>query len=266
LTAGLHSLDEREHALWKEKIIAGNLYINRPLTGAIVLRQPFGGTKASAFGAGFKTGGPHYLLGLMQLQACPCDGVFSANLPADFQLLAHALPEKEQVLKQAFSSYLHWARIYKQPRDEALVLGQDNFLFGVPHPQITARLQAESEMTSLVLAIGAAKAAQTPFVVSASYDLGLPPLPGVEIKIESQAQFCQRLEQGAITRLRLFSPPAADIAKAASAGFCSLDARPGLEHGQLEVPFALREVSLSCDYHRYGNLGLREGELRAPTL
>ena len=43
LTSGLESLDEREWDYWKEHMRAGNLYINRVTTGAIVLRQPFGG-------------------------------------------------------------------------------------------------------------------------------------------------------------------------------------------------------------------------------
>ena len=44
--------------------MAGNLYINRGITGAIVNRQPFGGMKLSAFGGGVKAGGPilHYAL------------------------------------------------------------------------------------------------------------------------------------------------------------------------------------------------------------
>ena len=46
LTSGLESLDDREHDL--AGIRAGNLYINRPTTGAIVLRQPFGGMGKSA--------------------------------------------------------------------------------------------------------------------------------------------------------------------------------------------------------------------------
>ena len=50
LTSGLESLDDREQELWRESIRAGNLYINRPTTGAIVLRQPFGGMGKSAFG------------------------------------------------------------------------------------------------------------------------------------------------------------------------------------------------------------------------
>ena len=49
LTSGLQSLDESEQLLWKNNIEAGNLYINRGITGAIVNRQPFGGMKLSAF-------------------------------------------------------------------------------------------------------------------------------------------------------------------------------------------------------------------------
>ena len=58
LTSGLESLDDREQRLWQEGIRAGNLYINRPTTGAIVLRQPFGGMGKSAVGPGIKAGGP----------------------------------------------------------------------------------------------------------------------------------------------------------------------------------------------------------------
>ncbi|MEN9654219.1 MAG: putative proline dehydrogenase/delta-pyrroline-5-carboxylate dehydrogenase, partial [Chlamydiota bacterium] len=33
-------------------------------------------------------------------------------------------------------------------------------------------------------------------------------------------------------------------------------------NGRLELLHYLREVSVSIDYHRYGNLGPREGEIR----
>ncbi len=60
LTAGLHSLDDREIAQWRAQIQAGNAYINRGTTGAIVQRQPFGGWKRSVFGEA-KAGGPNYV-------------------------------------------------------------------------------------------------------------------------------------------------------------------------------------------------------------
>jgi RHH-type proline utilization regulon transcriptional repressor/proline dehydrogenase/delta 1-pyrroline-5-carboxylate dehydrogenase len=61
LTAGIHSLDADECALWMDSVEAGNLYINRGITGAIVARQPFGGWKRSSVGANAKAGGPNYL-------------------------------------------------------------------------------------------------------------------------------------------------------------------------------------------------------------
>ncbi len=61
LTAGLFSLDEREIAHWCATVQAGNLYVNRHITGAIVQRQPFGGWKRSALGPGVKAGGPNYV-------------------------------------------------------------------------------------------------------------------------------------------------------------------------------------------------------------
>lgn len=69
LTSGLESLDDREQAFWRDKIKAGNLYINRSTTGAIVLRQPFGGYGKSCFGPGMKAGGPNYLLSLMTFES-----------------------------------------------------------------------------------------------------------------------------------------------------------------------------------------------------
>ncbi|MCA9020066.1 MAG: aldehyde dehydrogenase family protein, partial [Planctomycetaceae bacterium] len=42
------------------ELMAGNIYLNRNITGAMVERHPFGGFKMS--GMGSKTGGPDYLL------------------------------------------------------------------------------------------------------------------------------------------------------------------------------------------------------------
>ncbi len=60
LTCGIHSrLEGRWNALY-EKSLAGNVYVNRNMVGAVVGVQPFGGSGLS--GTGFKAGGPHYLL------------------------------------------------------------------------------------------------------------------------------------------------------------------------------------------------------------
>ena len=52
--------------MWCSRIRAGNLYINRSTTGAIVLRQPFGGMGKSSVGPGIKAGGPNYVVPLMR--------------------------------------------------------------------------------------------------------------------------------------------------------------------------------------------------------
>lgn len=56
LTAGIHSLDTAEVETWLDRVDAGNLYVNRSITGAIVERQPFGGWKKSTVGLGSKAG------------------------------------------------------------------------------------------------------------------------------------------------------------------------------------------------------------------
>jgi RHH-type proline utilization regulon transcriptional repressor/proline dehydrogenase/delta 1-pyrroline-5-carboxylate dehydrogenase len=64
LTAGLHALDPAEIDRWRDAVHAGNLYVNRGTTGAIVRRQPFGGWKRSVVGPGAKAGGPDYVASL----------------------------------------------------------------------------------------------------------------------------------------------------------------------------------------------------------
>ncbi len=61
LTAGIQSLDETECEHWIHSVEAGNLYVNRGITGAIVNRQPFGGWKKSSVGPNAKAGGLNYL-------------------------------------------------------------------------------------------------------------------------------------------------------------------------------------------------------------
>jgi len=60
LTAGLFSRSPATVAEVSRRAPAGNLYVNRGITGAMVGRQPFGGNRRSGIGA--KAGGPDYLL------------------------------------------------------------------------------------------------------------------------------------------------------------------------------------------------------------
>jgi RHH-type proline utilization regulon transcriptional repressor/proline dehydrogenase/delta 1-pyrroline-5-carboxylate dehydrogenase len=60
LTAGVFSRSPAHLAQARESLEAGNIYLNRGITGALVRRQPFGGYRLS--GIGSKAGGPDYLL------------------------------------------------------------------------------------------------------------------------------------------------------------------------------------------------------------
>jgi len=66
LTGGLYCRNPRtvEHVVQRSPV--GNLYVNRPITGAMVGRQPFGGNRLS--GTGSKAGGPDYLLHFVEPQ------------------------------------------------------------------------------------------------------------------------------------------------------------------------------------------------------
>jgi RHH-type proline utilization regulon transcriptional repressor/proline dehydrogenase/delta 1-pyrroline-5-carboxylate dehydrogenase len=59
LTAGVFSRSPAHLHQAEASLQAGNVYLNRGITGALVCRQPFGGYRMS--GIGSKTGGPDYL-------------------------------------------------------------------------------------------------------------------------------------------------------------------------------------------------------------
>ena len=67
LTGGIYSRSPAHIAQTKRDFRVGNLYINRPITGALVQRQPFGGFKLS--GIGTKAGGADYLLEFLLTRA-----------------------------------------------------------------------------------------------------------------------------------------------------------------------------------------------------
>ena len=63
LTAGFFSRSPANIERVKAEMVAGNVYINRSCTGAVVGRHPFGGFKMS--GSGTKAGGEDYLLNFL---------------------------------------------------------------------------------------------------------------------------------------------------------------------------------------------------------
>jgi len=172
LTAGLHSLDEREHSLWTEKIVAGNLYINNGITGAVVNRQPFGGCKDSAFGGGHKAGGPNYLFnfvkptqqGLPPHEAVPDGRVQNLSHWVEQQLINEA--EKKQWHASIGSYAYWWKHHFSRKRDPNRLIGQDNFSYYSSWP-ISLRIFPGDQALDVYRACAAALTCGTQIEVSA---------------------------------------------------------------------------------------------------
>lgn len=224
LTSGIHTLDEREKELWLSKIEAGNLYINRSITGAIVQRQPFGGCKASSFGPGAKAGGPHYVEQFMvpkELRLPNEEAKLPPSVVPILAILRNYLTEKEcdTFLKSA-RSYVLWAKKLQTPQDLSQIHGQENLFYMVPRDKIILRIEKEDKPLDYLRVIAACSICETPLEISCDE----PILPELRIP--------EATEGG---RIRHLSTPV----------FAS---------GRLELLHYLREVALSHNTHRYGYL------------
>jgi RHH-type proline utilization regulon transcriptional repressor/proline dehydrogenase/delta 1-pyrroline-5-carboxylate dehydrogenase len=80
LTAGLFARNPATVAAVARRLPAGNLYVNRQITGAMVGRQPFGGNRLS--GVGSKAGGPDYLLQFVEPRVV-CEDTMRHGLAID---------------------------------------------------------------------------------------------------------------------------------------------------------------------------------------
>ncbi|WP_051160389.1 aldehyde dehydrogenase family protein [Patulibacter americanus] len=73
LTGGIYSRSPRTIESFVRRSPVGNVYVNQPITGAMVGRQPFGGGRLS--GTGPKAGGPDYLLQFVEARSVSEDTV-----------------------------------------------------------------------------------------------------------------------------------------------------------------------------------------------
>ncbi|MBI2885022.1 MAG: bifunctional proline dehydrogenase/L-glutamate gamma-semialdehyde dehydrogenase [Candidatus Omnitrophica bacterium] len=80
LTGGIYSRSPSHIQAAIEGFEVGNFYINRPITGAMVGRQPFGGCKLS--GLGTKAGGPDYLTHLV-IPKTICENTARHGMPLE---------------------------------------------------------------------------------------------------------------------------------------------------------------------------------------
>jgi RHH-type proline utilization regulon transcriptional repressor/proline dehydrogenase/delta 1-pyrroline-5-carboxylate dehydrogenase len=131
LTAGLHSLDPAEIDAWTDRVQAGNVYVNRHTTGAIVRRQPFGGWKHSAVGPGAKTGGPHDILRFVRYTDTKLEGRFDlsvltprddAGLAAEANVLGYRPLTKVIVRPDASTSRAELATLERAARTSSVAI------------------------------------------------------------------------------------------------------------------------------------------------
>lgn len=265
LTSGIQSLDDREVAYWQDRVGAGNLYINRHITGAIVARQPFGGWKASSVGPGAKAGGPNYVaqLGHWRQVALPVSGapLSSAVETLLDRCLAGVEPgEAAATLRASAASYAHaWREHFGREHEPVRVLGERNVFRYRPCQRLLVRGEAATPSGRLAVAqvLLAARTCGVPLELSVARGEPAAWLAGeadVTIAVEPEAGLLGRLAPGRVERLRALVPLSREARAAAhTAGIVVLDA-PVLATGRLELRAYLREQAISRTVHRYGNV------------
>jgi len=224
LTAGLHSLSQAECEQWIEHVEAGNLYVNRGTTGAVVHRQPFGGWKRSSVGPTAKAGGANYVNCLRHWRrVVDVDAAFAeastwwrecgsvaldrAGLSGERNLVRYSRPTKPVVIR---------VDVAVSPNQLAYV----RCLVDV------ARLHVEFSAESLVRGL-------------------------LDVTLESVDELVARAD--AVSRVRWISREVAPTLALLEKGV-TLDPRALAQSGAVELPRWLLEQSVAVTSHRYGNV------------
>jgi len=280
LTSGLHTLDSAELATWLEGIEAGNLYVNRGITGAIVRRQPFGGWKRSAIGSTTKAGGPSYLLGLGDIESDR--GATAAVEAANAETLAPSVlalsgavaphlseDEAAELTRAVRADAAAWACDYGVNRDVTGMACERNVLRYRPTP-VLVRAGSGTPLVDTVRVLAAGLLAGGPIGLSVADTLPQPVLElleslDIEVTVEDASSWESRLSMvansgGLGMRVRVLGPrdetSAQRWAHASRASSGSPDVAlytgdvTSCPHAEL-LPF-LREQAVSITNHRFG--------------
>jgi len=270
LTAGIHSLDPAEVSYWLEHVEAGNAYVNRGITGAIVRRQPFGGWKKSSVGPTFKAGGPNYLFALGSWKNSPSETEVPGDaVPAGVERILelcepHLTEEDKQFLRRAvWSDQKAWDEHFGQASDVS-GLGIERNVFRYRPAEFTVRISAFTPLRDSLRILFAGLRAGAQIEVSLS-----EPLPeGIdELLMEGAAfghclsRFVVESELALVDRVRTNPPARIRLVRGnASVMYVQFDGDPSVaiydnevtESGRVElVPF-LKEQAVSITAHRFG--------------
>jgi RHH-type proline utilization regulon transcriptional repressor/proline dehydrogenase/delta 1-pyrroline-5-carboxylate dehydrogenase len=274
LTAGLHSLEREELKTWIDSVQAGNAYVNRTTVGAIVRRQPFGGWKKSAVGAGTKAGGPNYLIGLSDWAPAPATRL-AAPAAAVRAIVAGAtalgLDADGLVSRGAGSDAAAWSAEFGVARDISALGAEKNLLRYLPVP-VTIRLEASgpADTAGLLRILGAGVTAGATVTVSCAAPLEddvreIVAAAGAACVVEDAAAWSAALTGStAPQRVRLLGGNRTTFA-AASHGRAdiALYAQPVVEAGRVELLTFLHEQAVAVTAHRFGSPTALAGELFA---
>ncbi|MFI3298381.1 MAG: bifunctional proline dehydrogenase/L-glutamate gamma-semialdehyde dehydrogenase [Rikenellaceae bacterium] len=228
LTSGLQSLDEGEISKWKDSLVAGNLYINRGITGAIVNRQPFGGMKLSAFGGGIKAGGSNYVSCFVNSECTT----------------------KVDDYADAFNSY------FAKALDVNNLYGEQNVLRYLPLKKMVLRVEAQDKLEDIALVVKAARIAGTSLTVSVdATNENISALKELNAHIRTQNLWEFVAKMSDYERVRtLCSDVPKEIYEAAAAFNIYIASSPVVARGRVELLNYLQEQSISYEYHRYGSI------------
>jgi RHH-type transcriptional regulator, proline utilization regulon repressor / proline dehydrogenase / delta 1-pyrroline-5-carboxylate dehydrogenase len=272
LTSGIESLDEREVTYWKENLKAGNLYINRGTTGAIVLRQPFGGMGKSAIGAGRKAGFYNYITQFVDIKETntPKSSKKYDNELTQFiskcKKTANNTKEIEK-LELALQSYLeNYENEFSKAKDYANVRGEDNHFKYIALDNVAIRVSSDDTIFEVVSRILAARVAKVHFKVSIeNNDLVKTFLENAKELFTGRDSLIEQSEEDFIKRISKYDRVIySNISKVSDAVFKEsaksltfiVRAKPMME-GRLELLNYFIEQSISHSFHRYGNIGAR---------
>lgn len=223
LTAGLHSLDPDEISRWTAQVHAGNLYVNRGTTGAIVRRQPFGGWKRSVVGPTAKAGGPNYVTTLARWTDTGTD------------------------LSAIGNSFLAWMRDTGRREHDPTGLAAESNIFRYRPLEGGVLVRCGTDVTARArdLLTTAASATDTRVLWSDATE-------------ETAVALAARLTSLGVDRLRIVGTdadtPDHDLRRAAHANGTPVDTSDPVGAAGIELPRWLREQSVTITRHRHGRL------------
>ena len=269
LTSGLHSLNPAEVGLWLDTVQAGNLYVNRGITGAIVQRQPFGGWKKSAVGAGTKAGGPNYLVGLGEWVGKPSAAPAAVSPHAGVRRIEQAAAgflaadELDALQRALASDALAWTEEFGTARDVSGLSAERN-IFRYRALPVTVRLSEGEPLARLVRTAAAGVLAGSELTVSTAVELpgqlrtvlsGL----GIDVTVQDDADWLASAgklagaARLATSRIRLIGGDAKALAGATGGRpDLALYFHPVTEAGRVELLPFLHEQAISITAHRFG--------------